>query len=407
MQKNTFNRRDFIRSTGVLAGGYFLQGFTKFPLSVKSNPQYKAAVIGRTGSGDYGHGLDAVFNDVDSIDVVAVADVDGTGARNAARRSGARAIYTDYRKMLRKERPDLVCVAMRHPQWHEEVAVEAINVGANLYIEKPMTEYPAEADSIVQAAEEKNLKIGVAHHRRYMKDFLALKKLLKDGLIGEILEIRCYGKQDQRVGGEDLIVLGTHGLDYMRYLFGDPLWCSASVTVKGKDIQPSDVHKGSEPYLVAGDTVRAQFAFPGNIHGYWSSIKTGDQWNKSARAPHDPLEDRQKWGFDIFGTEGIVYYRSKDEIKMLRTPYPAPGLEDVDWRKVDTEVVNIPKHQMHPILSLLNAIEHDTEPQCSGTDGRWAIEMVSAVYQSQIQKKRIAFPLKHRQHPLMEFKNKV
>ncbi len=406
MKKNTFNRRDFIRSTGVLAGGYFLQGFSNLTLRVTNTSQYKAAVIGRTGAGNYGHGLDAVFNNVDNIDVVAVADVDKAGARKAVRRSGAEAIYTDYREMLRKEKPDLVCVAMRHPQWHKEIALEAIKVGAHLYIEKPMTEYPAEAYSIVQAAEEKKLKIGVAHHRRYMKEFLGLKNLLEDGLIGEILEIRCYGKQDRRVGGEDLIVLGTHGLDYMRYLLGDPIWCSASVTVNGKDIQPSDVQKGYEPYLVAGDTVRAQYAFPGNIHGYWSSIKTGDQWNNSARAPHDPLEDRQKWGFDIFGTKGIVYYRSNDEIKVLRTPYPAPGVEHVDWYKAEIEKLSIPKHQTHPIRSLLHAIEHETEPQCSGKDGRWAIEMVSAVYQSQIQGKRIAFPLNDREHPLVEFKNK-
>ncbi|HKJ69364.1 MAG TPA: Gfo/Idh/MocA family oxidoreductase, partial [bacterium] len=264
-------------------------------------------------------------------------------------------------------------------------------------------EFPAEADNIIQAAREKNVKVGVAHHRRYMHEFLALKVLLQDGLIGEILEIRCYGKQDRRVGGEDLIVLGTHDLDYMRYLFGNPIWCSASVTVDGRNIRPSDVHEGYEPYLVAGDTVRAQYAFSGNIQGYWSSVKTGDHWNNSAGVKGDPLQERQKWGFDIFGTAGIIYYRAEDGIRVLPSPYPDPGVEHIDWRELPADGISVPDHQTHPIRSLLHAIETGGEPQCSGTDGRWAVEMVSAVYQSQIQGKRVAFPLDDRSHPLREF----
>jgi predicted dehydrogenase len=293
---------------------------------------------------------------------------------------------------------------MRHPWWHEEAALAAIETGAHLYMEKPITEYPAEADRIIRAAREKNLKIGVAHHRRYKREFLALKKLLQEGLIGEIKEIRCYGKQDRRVGGEDLIVLGTHDMDYMRCLFGDPIWCLASVTVDGEDIRPSDVREGTEPYRVAGNTVRAQYAFPGNVHGYWSSVKKSDPWNNSSAVENDPLRGRRKWGFDIFGTEGIIYFRENDGIRLLGSPFPSPGTEHIGWKELPVEGHTFPEHQTHPVKSLLYAIEHGGEPQCSGTDGRWAVEMVSAAYQSQIRKKRMEFPLEDRRHPLEDFK---
>jgi predicted dehydrogenase len=404
MAQKTFNRREFLRFAGMLAGGFSFGGLPAMPLTSRRSRLYKAAVIGRTGGGNYGHGLDTVFNDFPNIKVVAVADVDEAGAREAARRAGAGAVYTDYRKMLEKESPDLVSIAMRQPQWHKDIALAAIETGAHLYIEKPITEYPEEADHIIRAASDKNVKIGVAHHMRYARDFIALKKLLNDGLIGKILEMRCHGKQDSRVGGEDLIVLGTHDLDYMRYLFGDPIWCSASISVDGKDIRPSDIHEGSEPYLVAGDTVRAQYAFPGNIHGYWSSVKINDYWNRSDGLENDPLKGRGKWGFDIYGTDGIIYYRNNDGIRLLPIPYPSPGVEDIDWQDLQTGKLTIPEHQTHPVRSLLHAIEHDSEPQCSATDARWAVEMVSAVYQSQIRRERIAFPLAERQHPLEGFK---
>jgi hypothetical protein len=49
---------------------------------------------------------------------------------------------------------------------------------------------------------------------------------------------------------------------------------------------------------------------------------------------------------------------------------------------------------------LIHAIESDTQPACSGNDGRWAVEMVSAIYLSHLNRARVDFPLKQRKHPL-------
>ena len=46
--------------------------------------------------------------------------------------------------------------------------------------------------------------------------------MLREGRLGQLLEIRARGKEDTRAGGEDLIVLGTHCFDLMRYFAGDP-----------------------------------------------------------------------------------------------------------------------------------------------------------------------------------------
>jgi predicted dehydrogenase len=235
---------------------------------------------------------------------------------------------------------------------------------------------------------------------------MSLKSLVEQEEIGTVLEMRYYGKQDPRVGGEDLIVLGSHDMDIMRFLFGDPLWCFASVTAGGSDVTADDIGRGlSEPYSVAGDTIRAQYAFNNNIQIYWSSVKTDDFWNKSSRIEGDPVEGREKWGFDMFGTKGYLYYRSGFGIKIFRSSWLVPGDSSLMWQDIpQIPASELPVYKTHPIRNLIHAIETDTEPACTARDARWAIEMVMAVYWSQKAKSRVILPLEERGHPLDQWK---
>ncbi|RLS43212.1 MAG: gfo/Idh/MocA family oxidoreductase, partial [Planctomycetota bacterium] len=83
--------------------------------------KYKVAIIGSTGRGDYGHGLDAVWKDFDDCEVVAVADSDPQGRDKAIPRTGAAKGYADYREMLEKERPQIVAVCPRWVDQHREM----------------------------------------------------------------------------------------------------------------------------------------------------------------------------------------------------------------------------------------------------------------------------------------------
>ena len=65
--------------------------------------RYKAGVIGRTGAGDYGHGLETVYRDLEQVALVAVADPDPEGRAAAGERTGAQRLYADYRQMLADE----------------------------------------------------------------------------------------------------------------------------------------------------------------------------------------------------------------------------------------------------------------------------------------------------------------
>jgi predicted dehydrogenase len=388
-----FTRRQFLAVSGTLAASAACgwPGFAAEP----ARRAYRAAVIGRTGGGDYGHGYDQVFQGLENVTVEAVADADEAGLRKAAERSKAKRPYRDFRDMLRREKPDLVSIAPRQPDCHREMALAAIEVCQGIFMEKPMTETPAEADDILAAAEKRGVKIFVAHNRRYAPDFVRVRALLRQGLIGAVRQVRIQGKQDNRVGGEDMIVLGTHDFDLMRFYFGDPQWCFASVTQDGRDITRADVRQGREPILVAGDTIHAQFAFPNRVQVSWHSVQTRDHWNT-------PFSKREKWAFEILGTKGIIAYQSGLDFAWLDSPFLAQKEGAAPWQPLPApEKLIWPEQDRHPIQSLIHAIETQGQPVCSGYDGRWAVEMVAAVYESQRTQTRVSFPLKDRGHPLL------
>ena len=127
---------------------------------------WRAAVIGRTGRGDYGHGLDVVWNFLPGVEIVAVADEDAAGRRKAADRLGVRAAYADYRQMLRQEKPDVVSIAPRWPDCHHDMVIAAAEARASIYLEKPMARTPAEADRMIAACDRAGVKLAVAHQMR-------------------------------------------------------------------------------------------------------------------------------------------------------------------------------------------------------------------------------------------------
>ena len=63
---------------------------------------------------------------------------------------------------------------------------------------------------MVAEVERRGVKCAVAHQMRLAPAIQTLKKMLGEGLIGELMEMRGRGKEDRRAGGEDLMVLGVH-----------------------------------------------------------------------------------------------------------------------------------------------------------------------------------------------------
>ena len=374
---HTQTRRRFLEQSISLAAALGL------PLRAAQSPgseaqKLRAAIIGHTGHGNYGHSLDLVFNGRENITVVAVADPDGPGRAEAAARTGALRSYADYREMLRQEKTQLVSVAPRWADQHFDMAAAALNTGAHVLLEKPITQTLAEADDLLALAKHAGLRIAVAHQMRLAPNVLFLKQRLADGLIGDLLEIRAWGKQDHRAGGEDLIVLGVHQFDLMRFFAGEPLWCVARILQDGHEITRAEAHAATENIgPVAGDDIVAQFAFPNGVIANFTS-RVG---NRGLAEP---------WSMELLGTKGAVKIRPDvmQKVYSLKSgSWTAQGKSD-EWRPMEndptlglpTSEKNVARANQRVVDDWLAAIAECREPICSGYAGMRALEMAMVVF---------------------------
>jgi UDP-N-acetylglucosamine 3-dehydrogenase len=176
----------------------------------------RAAVIG-VGSMGWNHAR--IYNDLESVDLVAVADLDGRAAERAAHVYGARD-YTDYREMLRHEELDAVSIAVP-TQIHREIALAALQRGCHILVEKPIASTVEEGREMVALAASRGLKLTVGHIERFNPAIVELKQRLKRGEVGQVFQIhaRRLGPFPTRVRDVGVVIdLATHDLDIMRYL---------------------------------------------------------------------------------------------------------------------------------------------------------------------------------------------
>src|SRR5262245_63564934 len=109
----------------------------------------RVGIVGATGHGDYGHGVDSVWAEIERAQVVALADADDAGRAKGVERTKAPVGYADYREMLDKEKLDIVAIGPRWLDQHRDMCVAAAEHGCRIYMEKPFCRVLDEAGEIV------------------------------------------------------------------------------------------------------------------------------------------------------------------------------------------------------------------------------------------------------------------
>lgn len=388
------SRRVFMGSSaaGLLAAA---QLSAQAPVEA-AKKRYRACVIADTEHGGYGHSLHLVWGNFDNVEVAGLADPHPAGREKGAAEAKAQRSYADYVEMLEKEKPDLVAIAPRWTAKHREYLLAAAACGAHGIMEKPIASDLTDADAMIQAIEAKNLRWTIAFNFRVLPIIQHVKKLvMEEGLIGEVLELRGRGKEDQRAGGEDLLVLGTHIFDLMRFLAGDAQWCQSDITVEGRPATLDDVREASEPIgPVLGDRIRAMYGFGNGVAGYFASTKSAEG-------------NGGRWGLDICGSKGMVTIRQNGSARvwLLRDSSWTGGGSKAVWEPLPDapgDGMTDPARQRYaPIVAdLMAAIEEERTPKVSLQDGRSSLEMIQAVYAAYVKGGRVRLPLEDRACPL-------
>jgi predicted dehydrogenase len=258
----------------------------------------------------------------------------------------------------------------------------------------------AEADEMVAACERAHVKLAIAHQTRYSPRMARVKEFIAEGKLGNLLELRGRGKEDARGGGEDLMVLGTHVMDLMRFLAGNPTWCFARVLDGGKLTAKAQVRDGNEGIgPLAGDEINAVYGFASPTLGTFSTHRA--QHGAGAR-----------FGLQALGTKGMLTMTtgSLPPVFFCEDPSWSPGRSKAPWVEITSAGLGKPEtmqdaglHLGNVLIAkdLIRAIEIDAQPLGSMYDGRAALEMILAVYESHRLNAPVELPLKNREHPLM------
>jgi len=361
--------------------------------------KYRVAVIGRTGKGNYGHGLDTVWLNNDRAQIVAVADEDEKGRAAAQERLKAPNSYADYRAMLTREKPEIVSVADRFLDQHRDMVIACAEAGASIFLEKPVARTLQEADEMIAACDKHHVKCAIAHQTRYSPRLKIVKQLIDDGKLGELIELRGRGKEDARGGGQDLMVLGTHILDLMRLLAGDARWCFARIWQDGKKALPGDVRQGGEGMgPIQGDRIAATYGFDNGVTATFGTFKAKEGAGR-------------RFALQVFGSKGVIHLTtgSLPPVYWLDDPSWTSGGSKASWQLITSAGPGRPEPLKDSgadlgnrliAADLMDAIEKDRQPLGSIHDGRASLEMILAVYESHKVERPVELPMKNRRHPL-------
>jgi len=138
---------------------------------------------------------------------------------------------------------DIVAIATSNDV-HFSFAKAALEAGKHVVVEKPFTNYSAEADELITLAKEKNLVLSVHHNARFHSDFKTVKKVIESGRLGRVVNyearydrfrnfLRAGAWREENLPGSGIHYdLGAHLIDQALLVFGKPLAVFADLRIQ-------------------------------------------------------------------------------------------------------------------------------------------------------------------------------
>jgi predicted dehydrogenase len=178
--------------------------------------------FGVIGYGYWGPNIVRNLHNLDSAQVVAISDKSDTALRRAKQAFPEVHVTNDCSELLSS--PDIDAIAVVTPVWtHFELAKAALNNGKHVFVEKPFTSTSAQAEQLINLAEQKNLQIMVDHTFLFTGAVRKIRQLVDNNTLGKLY---YYDSTRVNLGlfQHDVNViwdLAPHDLSIVDYLIGE------------------------------------------------------------------------------------------------------------------------------------------------------------------------------------------
>lgn len=321
----------------------------------------------------------------DRCKIVAFCDLDeGKATRRAAELGLGISIYEDASNMLQNEDLDLVSIATP-PDTHADLTIVALDQGVNVLVEKPMAPSLEECDRMIAAQERSGKLLSVVAQNRFRNDTATLKSVIDSGLIGPVSHVQVDSLWWRGLPYYDLWWRGTwgsegggctlnhaiHHLDLLCWLMGMPESILAAMTnAQHENAEVEDLSIAIMTYQRALAQVTSSVVH----HGQEAGITVQGRDAKIAQPWAAAAELTQANGFPSpEGNPELV--GDMNDLAQQHEPLPHVGHAG----------------QIGDVLSALET--PGGQPSISGQDGRNAVEMVTAIYASAIERTHIELPI--------------
>jgi len=302
------------------------------------------------------------------VEIVAVSDSNEANAREIAKLTGARAVYSDYRKMLENEDIDIVDICTPNV-FHSEVSVSALLAGKHVLCEKPDAVSPVEAQKMADAAASSGKVMMTMRNNRFTPSSQYLKRFADEGGLGEIYTGRCGWIRRRGIpgkggwfttkalsGGGPLIDLGVHFIDLAMWFMGNPkpVSVSAATYTKFANGEPNfDVEDLATGFIRFdnGSTLQIEFSWASNIEEEINFV-------------------------ELRGTKAGASLRM-GELKL----FSEDAGHLIDIQPVRARNGSVPMHDDN-IYHFVDCVKGRTEPTITPEQGVDMIKILSAIYES-------------------------
>lgn len=292
--------------------------------------------------------------------------------------------YTDYKEMLAIEKPELVAIATESGK-HAPIALDCIEAGCNVIIEKPIALSLKDADAIIEAAERKGVKVCACHQNRFNKSVQQIRKAVEKHRFGRMFygtahirwcrDHEYYDRASWRgtweQDGGALMNQCIHNIDLLRWMLGDDI-----VEVVGM------TDRLNHPYIEAEDLGIALVRFANGSYGIIEG--TTDIYPKN-------LEET----LYLFGEKGTVKAGGQS-VNIIEEWRFADMLDDPEEVKArfNENPPNVYGFGHTPLYAdVVDAIKNDRQPYVDAKAGKRALELVLAIYKSAQTGQSVKLPL--------------
>lgn len=307
-------------------------------------------------------------------EIVAIADPDMESARSLADRYGIERAVADYRELLDDGSIAAVDICVPH-NLHYSIAMDSLNAGKHVILDKPIAMSLDEADGMIRAAHELGLWLLVVLNQRFLPAHRKIREMINDGRLGtpflmnvivagDVLRLmndpyHWKGTWD-RSGGGAFFDTGTHIVDLMHYWFGKPN--AVSATLKRLVVTPDN--KGDDNAVVTfeyGDDLTANVIV-------------------SYTVDNEPWSERKF----IYGTGGNISMINEAVVPMFYVRNNVPEMVDIEHH-ADWWAWSIDRALRH----FVDCIVEGVEPYVTAEDARAALKTILAAYDSAREGKRV------------------